>query len=101
MVHLLSWAARLLSLIEFVVRRRLHQTGESLKGLYPGNPTRATARPTTEKLLKAFDNLTLTLIQARGEWYGDITPLNPVQSKILTFLGLSPEIYSGLVENST
>jgi len=101
LVHLLSLAARLLSLIEFVVRRRLQQTGESLKGLYPGNPTRATARPTTEKLLKAFDNLTLTLIQARGEWSGDVTPLSPLQSQILTFLGLSPEIYSGLVENST
>ena len=101
LVHLLSLAVRLLSLIEFVVRRHLQPTGESLKGLYPGNPTRATARPTTEKLLKAFDNLTLTLIQTGGEWYGDVTPLNPLQSKILTFLGLSPEIYSGLVENST
>ena len=76
----------------------MQQTGESWKGLYPGNPTRATARPTTEKLLQAFDNLTLTLIQARGEWYGDVTPLNPVQSQILTFLGLSPEIYSGTLK---
>ena len=101
LVHLLSLAVRLLSLIEFVVRRRLQQTGESLTGLYPGNPTRATTNPTTEKLLKAFDNLTLTLIQARGEWYGDVTPLNPLQSKIVTFFGLSPDIYSGLVENST
>lgn len=101
LVHLLSLAVRLLSLIEFVVRRSLQQTGESLKGLYSGNPTRATTRPTTEKLLKAFDNLTLTLIQARGEWYGDVTPLNPLQSKILTYLGLSPDIYSGLVVNST
>ena len=101
LVHFLSLAVRLLSLIEFVVRRHLQQTGESLKGLYSGNPTRATARPTTEKLLQAFDNLTLTLIQTGGEWYGDVTPLNPLQSKILTFLGLSPEIYSGLVENST
>ena len=101
LVHLLSLAVRLLSLIEFVVRRGLQQTGESLQGLYPGNPTRATTRPTTEKLLKAFDNLTLTLIQARGEWYGDVTPLDPLQSQILTFFGLSPDIYTGLVENST
>ncbi len=101
LVHLLSLAVRLLSLIEFVVRRSLQQTGESLQGLYPGNPTRATIRPTTEKLLPAFDNLTLTLIQARGEWYGHVTPLNPLQLQILTFLGLSPDIYTGLVENST
>lgn len=101
LVHLLSLAVRLLSLIEFVVRRRLQQQGESLSGLYSGNPTRATTKPTTEKLLKAFDNLTLTLIQTRGEWYGDVPSLNPLQSKILTYLGLSPDIYSGLVENST
>jgi transposase len=101
LVHLLSLAVRLLSLIEFVVRRRLQQTGQSLSGLYPGNPTRTTARPTTEKLLQAFNNLTLTLLQVRGECYGDITPLNPLQLKILNLLGLSPEIYSGLVENST
>lgn len=101
LVHLLSLAVRLLSLIEFVVRRSLRQTEKSLKGLYPGSPTRVTTRPTTEKLLKAFDNLTLTLIQARGAWYGDVTPLNPLQSQILTLLGLSPEIYSDLVDNST
>ncbi len=41
LVHLLSLAVRLLSLIEFVVRRHLQQTGESLKGLYSGNQTRA------------------------------------------------------------
>ena len=45
LVHLLSLAVRLLSLIEFVVRRSRQQSGESLKGLYPGNPTRATTRP--------------------------------------------------------
>ena len=101
LVHLLSLAVRLLSLIEFVVRRHLQHKGESLTGLYPGNPTRATTRPTTEKLLQAFDNLNLTLIQTGGEWYGNVTPLNPLQSKILAFLGLSPEIYSGLVDNST
>lgn len=101
LVHLLSLAVRILSLIEFVVRRNLQQTGESLSGLYPGNPTRITTRPTTEKLLKAFDNLNLTLIQTRGKWYGDVTPLSPLQEKILHLLGLSPQIYSSLVENST
>ena len=35
LVHLLSLAVRLLSLIEFVVRRHLQQTGESLKEPMP------------------------------------------------------------------
>ena len=101
LVHLLSLAVRILTLIEFVVRRSLQESGESLKGLYPGNPKKATQRPTAEKLLEAFKHLTLTLLKVKGEWYGDVTELNPLQNQILLCLGLSSDIYSGLVENST
>ena len=101
LVHLLSLAVRILTLIEFVVRRSLQESGEFLKGLYPGNPKQATQRPTAEKLLEAFKHLTLTFFQVKGEWYGDVTDLNPLQNLILRCLGLSPDIYSGLVENST
>lgn len=101
LVHLLSLAVRILTLIEFVVRRRLQESGESLTGLAPGNPLKRTQRPTAERLLSAFKPLTLTLLNIRGQDYGDVTPLNPLQSKILRCLGLSPDIYSGLVENST
>ncbi len=92
---------RILTLIEFVVRCSLQQSGKSLRGLYPGNPKKATQRPTAEKLLAAFKHLTLTLFLVKGEWYGDVTELNPLPNQILLGLGLSPDIYSGLVENST
>ena len=99
LVHLLSLGLRLLTLIEFVVRRQLSREKESLVGLYPGNPKKATQRPTTERLLKAFDNITLTILNIKGEEYGYVTPLNQVQKKILRLLGLDSEIYSGLVES--
>jgi transposase len=101
LVHLLSLAVRILTLIEFVVRRSLQESGNLLLGLYPGNPKKATQRPTAEKLLAAFKHLTLTLFRVKGEWYGDVTELNPLQNQILLCLGLSRDIYSGLVENST
>ena len=101
LVHLLSLAVRILTLIEFVVRRCLKDSGEFLTGLYAGNPLKATGRPTAEKLLEAFKNLTLTLFRVQGEWSGDVTKLNPLQNQILRCLGLSPDIYSGLVDNST
>lgn len=47
--------------MEFVVRRQLHQSQSSLAGLYEGNPKRATFRPTAEKMLKAFNKITLYL----------------------------------------
>ena len=54
MVCLLSLALRVLTLVEHVARGALQRAGERLKGLYAGNPQRETARPTTERLLKAL-----------------------------------------------
>lgn len=99
LVHLLSLGLRLLTLIEFVVRRQLEQSGESLLGLHPENPKKASQRPTTERLLKAFDNITLTLVVIRGKQYRAVTPLNPLPKKILQLLGLDQKIYEGLVES--
>nr|NIU84776.1 transposase [Candidatus Thorarchaeota archaeon]NIW14770.1 transposase [Candidatus Thorarchaeota archaeon] len=99
LVHLLSLGLRLLTLIEFVVRRQLSREEESLVGLYPENPKKATQRPTSERLLKAFDNITLTILNIRGEEYGYVTPLNQVQKKILRLLGLDSQIYSGLAQS--
>ena len=101
LVHLLSLGLRILTLIEFVVRRQLQVAGESLVGLHPENPKKPTTRPTTERLLKAFDNLSLTILEVRGQQYGHVSPLNPLQEKILRLLGLSPEIYLGLVDESS
>ena len=77
----------------------LEQSGESLLGLHPENPKKASKRPTTERLLKAFDNITLTLMVIRGEQYRAVTPLNPLHKKILQLLGLDRKIYEGLAES--
>lgn len=101
LVHLLSLGLRILTLIEFVVHRQLKAQGETLIGLHAENPHKAKTRPTSERLLKAEDNLTLTILAVRGQQYGHVSPLTPLQEKILRLLGLSPEIYSGLVEDSS
>jgi len=101
LVHLLSLALRLLTLIEFRVRRFLMTSDDSLVGLYEGSPTKATQRPTAEKLLAAFKNMTLTLVQVKDDSYLDVTELNPLQKKILLCLGFSPCLYSDLGSNSS
>lgn len=60
-MFLLTIALRVFTLMEFVVRRQLHQSQSSLAGLDQGNPRRTTKRPTAEKMLKAFNNITLYL----------------------------------------
>jgi transposase len=101
LVHLLSLALRLLTLIEFRVRRFLRTSGEVLVGLYEGSPKKATQRPTTEKLLAVFKNINLTLVRVNQESFLNVTELNPLQKKILVCLGFSPCIYSELGNNSS
>jgi transposase len=101
LTHLLSLAVRLLTLIEFVVRRTLRHNQEQLVGLHPQNPKKATATPTTERLLKAFNNINLTIIQLPQQLVRHVTPLTPLQKRILELLDLSPALYEALADNST
>jgi transposase len=48
LVYLLSLALRVLTLVEWVVRARLHQEGSKVQGIYAGQPGRQTARPRAE-----------------------------------------------------
>ena len=105
LIHLLSIAIRLLTLIEFVVRRALkreqHPEGTRLVGLHAENPKKGTDKPTTERLLKAFSGINLTIIQFPDRVVHHVTPLSPLQERILTLLGLSPDIYRALAQNSS
>jgi len=96
LTHLLSVALRVLTLMEFVVRRSLKQQGASLAGLYKDNPRRATATPTAERLLQAFVPMTLTQVHLPDQTLRHVTPLTPVQEQILRLLGLPTDLYAAL-----
>jgi transposase len=100
LIRLLSIGLRVLTLLEFVVRRTLAQNQEQLAGLYAGNPKRTTATPRAETLLEAFKNLYLNRVTIGEQFLLHITPLSSLQSKILSLLGLSPDIYSQLAADS-
>ena len=101
LTHLLTIAVRLLTLIEFVVRRALKREQSHLVGLHAENPKRATNQPTTERLLQAFSNITLTIIQLPERIVRHLTPLTALQVHILELLNLSPDIYRSLANNSS
>lgn len=100
LTRLLSIGLRVLTLIEHVARKKLQPTGEKLSGLYAGNPKRATERPTTEALLRAFEGMFLSFVQIDGRSYRHITPLSELQRKILDLLDIPVSIYSSLAVNS-
>jgi transposase len=93
LMFLLTVALRLFTLMEFVVRRQLEQDKTEVAGLYAGNPKRTTRRPSTESLLGAFAGITLCRLPS-GDYY--ITPLTPLQTQILTLMGIPPNLYHRL-----
>ncbi len=97
MVRLLSLALRALTLVEHVVRKELKSAGKALSGLYAGNPKRQTARPTTERLLKAFGSIYLSVVQLPNQVIRHVTPLSALQKRILALLGIDTAIYEGLM----
>jgi transposase len=97
MARLLSLALRVLTLVEHVVRKELKSAGETLSGLYAGNPKRQTARPTTERLLKAFRSIYLNVVHLPNQAIRHVTPLSALQKRILVLLGIDPAIYEGLM----
>jgi transposase len=96
LIRLLSIALRVLTLLEYVGRRQLAAGGATLAGLYAGNPRRETARPTAERLLEAFRDITLTIIEGPQQTARHLTALSPLQQRILEILGFSSELYTRL-----
>src|SRR5713101_2031107 len=96
LIRLLSIALRVLTLLEFVGRRQLATEGAKLAGLYAGNPQRETDRPTAERLLEAFQDITLTIIKGPQRTDRPMTALSPLQQRILEVLGCSSALYTRL-----
>lgn len=93
LVRALLIGLRVLGLLEYEARRALAASGEKLAGLTKGLPKKATARPTAESLLQAFEGQSLFCLN--GQWYQ--TPLTDLQRQILKLLNFSEDIYHCLL----
>src|SRR5215813_4498934 len=100
LIRLLSLGLRMLTLLEFEVRRRLAMAKTTLSGLSVGNPKRATARPTAERLLEAFQGLTLTIIREGRRRRRHLTQLSRIQQHVLALLAFPVDIYMRLCPDS-
>jgi transposase len=98
LVRLLTLALRLLTLIETQVRQGLAQGQAVLSGLYEGQPTRTTDRPTGKRILKAFARakITLTKVLLDSGQTSHITPLSDLHRQILAYLQLPLSLYTDL-----
>ena len=98
LTYLLTLGVRVLTVMEFVLRRSLQNDHAKLPGLHPENKAKMTDTPTAERILKAFSGISLTIIQnATGEdILRRLTPLSGLQEDILQRLGLGASLYGQL-----
>lgn len=103
LTHLLTLALRVLTLFEVLVRRGQDQDGVDLAGLYPGQAKRTTDRPTAKRVLEAIVRTGVTMIVEMGEegCRTHLTALPVLVKRVLGYLGLSEEVYTRLVINSS
>jgi transposase len=100
LIRMLSLGLRVLTRLEFVVRRRLAMERTALAGLYVSNPKRATARPTAERLREALQNLTLTIIREGRRRRYHLSPLSALPQRILALLDFPVAISMRLCPDS-
>ena len=70
LTYLLTLGVRVLTVTEFVLRRSLENEQASLPGLHPENKQKMTDKPTAERILKAFSDVSLTIIKI-CHWRGN------------------------------
>ena len=63
LTYLLTLGVRVLAVTEFVLRRSLETAQASLPGLHPENKQKMADKPTAERILQAFADISLTIIK--------------------------------------
>jgi transposase len=96
LVLLLSVALRLLSVLEWTVRKKLQESKETLKGLYAGQAGRQARRPSAELLLQAFKGINLAVVETEDQRLVYVSPLTTLQQKLLELWELPPDLYRRL-----
>lgn len=103
LTYLLTLGVRVLTVMEFTLRRSLQKEKAKLPGLHLENRKKCTDQPTAERVLKAFSKVTLTIIKDQermeiGRW---LTPLSLVHQEIIERLGLDTSLYAQLEIHNT
>jgi transposase len=96
LVHLLSVALRVLSLVEWVVREGLRKEGSKLEGVYAGQPGRKTTRPSAELLLEVMSTISVSMVEMNGQIHALLSPLTQVQQRLLQLWGMPADLYEKL-----
>lgn len=100
LVWVLCLAVRVMVLTEQRLRRAMEEQQVELAGLSPASRTQTTKTPTTERVIRAFRNLTVTVVSGVGWEQRHVSALNETQQQILALLELPSDLYARLAQPS-
>ena len=86
----------MLALGDYLARRTLVEQQSVLTCIYSGSPKRGTARPTSERMLAAFEGIHLLVMASETRSRCFLTQLSGVQERILALLGLPCSLFTDL-----
>ena len=99
LINLLTIALRVLTLLEFRVRRALRAEGKTISGLYAGQKGRQTARPSAELLLETFQGIDAVVGTVNEQSISYLRPLTATQQRVLSLLELDAQLYDKLLSH--
>jgi transposase len=97
LVHVLSLALRLLTLVEWPIREQLRKKNQTVVGVYAGQPGRQTSTPSAELLLEAMKTIRVSVIRVNGVVHVLLSPLNATQKRLLELWDLPLNLYEEVV----
>lgn len=99
LVRLMIVALKFSTLIQHQVRELLKQNKQTINELYPGNPGRKTAMPTTALILSAFQGIALVIHSDNtGNNNYVIANIEPKHNRLLALLGLDLTDFNGIAQ---
>ncbi len=97
LVNLLLLALKVCAVLEYKIAEALSKKDEQLYHIYEGNPKRGSKRPSSKRILKAFDGITIAIVFVDYKiQIAIMTNLEQQQLKILQLLNIEKEIYTNL-----
>jgi transposase len=99
LVNLLLLALKVCAVLEYKIAEALSKNDEPLYNTYEGNPKRGTKKPSTKRILNAFEGISIALVFGNYKLqFAIMTKLEPVQTKILKLLNIEKNIYDTLAD---
>ncbi|UUX93898.1 transposase [Methanoplanus endosymbiosus] len=99
LIKFASLGLRVLVSIEMKVHDSLEKSGKDLAGVYEYNPKKSTKKPRAERMLKIFEDITLTIVDIEGKNVFLMSKLTDLQKKILSLLGTDGGIFERISGN--